>query len=116
MDNVWGPNGWAKFGITEAALGLPDFGYATDEIGFLRHEFENKYIVDLVQLRVSSMQDCWWCEQLVNTLSNKDRWPFEPGHSNAVTPNAYSINLSFQRHRFFDQHGSADWTYKFGQL
>lgn len=100
IDNVWGPDGWAEFGITEAALPLPDLkGY--DEEGDSLHAFENNYNVDLVQLHASTMEGCWWCARLIDTISVQVKRLSGQGRYNILNPVSHSINLSIYGPRFF---------------
>lgn len=57
IDNVWGRDGWAKFGITSAKLEDCDAG-----------NFRNEYDASLEQLLESAKDGCWWCGHITNTI------------------------------------------------
>lgn len=58
--NVWGPDGWAKFGITNAKLKDYD-----------ARNFKNEYNPSLRQLLESAKDGCWWCGHMANAILNE---------------------------------------------
>ncbi|RDI83525.1 hypothetical protein Vi05172_g6459 [Venturia inaequalis] len=84
LANVWGPDGWAKFGITNAKLNDLD-----------RSTFSQDYEAIFQNLLDSAQHGCWWCGQVSNGVLRAELERSEVLYEDRETSFPIRIQLSF---------------------